>query len=285
MRQTSLIAYVIPFLVLFFLATSSLFIVDQGSQVLVLQFGRLVRIVKDPGLQFKIPFLQDVVSYDKRILDFDMLDLEATLGDQKRLIVGTFTRFRIAEPELFYQTVRNEQGAQGRLEGLNSGIVLSVLGRVSLADVLSVKREEITKIIRDQMNEEAKAFGVQVIDFRFRRTDLPGKNSEAIFSRMISERKQEAQEFRSRGDEMAQEIKSKADKEKTIILAEARKKAQILRGDGDATVTKITAQAYGQDAEFFDFYQSLQAYEKGLASDNTTYILSPNNEFFKHFGG
>ena len=285
MRQSSLIAYVIPFLVLFFLATSSLFIVDQGSQALVLQFGRLVRIVKDPGLQFKIPFLQDIVYYDKRILDFDMQDLEATLGDQKRLTVGTFTRYRIAEPELFYQTVRSEQGAQGRLEGLNSGIVLSVLGRVSLTDVLSTKREEITKEIRDQMNEEAKAFGVQVVDLRLRRTDLPAKNSEAIFSRMISERKQEAQEFRSRGDEMAQEIKSKADKEKTIILAEARKKAQILRGDGDATVTQISAQAYGQDAEFFDFYQSLQAYEKGLASDNTTYILSPNNGFFKHFGG
>jgi len=285
MRQTSLIAYVIPFLVLFFLATSSLFVVDQGSQALVLQFGRLVRIVKDPGLQFKIPFLQDVVYYDKRILDFDMQDLEATLGDQKRLTVGTFTRYRIAEPELFYQTVRNEQGAQGRLEGLNSGIVLSVLGRVSLTDVLSAKRAEVTKEIRDQMNEEAKAFGVQVVDLRLRRTDLPVKNSEAIFSRMISERKQEAQEFRSRGDEMAQEIKSKADKEKTIILAEARKKAQILRGDGDATVTQISAQAYGQDAEFFDFYQSLQAYEKGLASDTTTYILSPNNAFFKHFGG
>lgn len=258
---------------------------EQGQQALVLQFGRLVHIVKDPGLQFKIPFLQDVVYYDKRILDFDMHDLEATLGDQKRLIVGTFTRYRIAEPEVFYRAVRNEQGAQGRLEGLNSGIVLSVLGKVSLSDVLSTKREEITKKIRDQMNEEAKAFGVQVVDLRLRRTDLPGKNSEAIFSRMISERKQEAQEFRSRGDEMAQEIKSKADKEKTIILAEARKKSQILRGEGDAIVTEISAKAYGNDPEFFDFYQSLQAYEKGLASDNTTYILSPGNTFFKYFGG
>ncbi|MEB3702005.1 Modulator of FtsH protease HflC [Candidatus Bealeia paramacronuclearis] len=285
MRQNSLIAYIVPLLIVFFLATSSFFIVGQGQQALVLQFGRLVRIEKDPGLQFKIPFMQDIIYYDNRILDFDMQALEATLGDQKRLTVDTFTRYRIAEPEIFYRTVRNEQGAKARLEGLNSGIVLSILGKVKLSDVLSAKREEITKQIRDQMNTEAKDFGVQVVDLRLRRTDLPVKNSEAIFSRMISERKQESQEFRSRGDEMAQEIKSKADKEKTIILADARKQSQILRGEGDAIVTDISAQAYGQDPEFFDFYQSLQAYEKGLASDSTTYILSPTNTFFKYFGG
>lgn len=285
MRKNSLIAYAIPFLILFFLGTSSFFIVEQGQQALVLQFGRLVHIVKAPGLQFKIPFLQDVLYYDNRILDFDMQALEATLGDQKRLTVDTFTRYRIAEPEIFYRTVRNEQGAKARLEGLNSGIVLSILGKATLTDVLSVKREEITKKIRDQMDVEAKAFGVQVVDLRLRRTDLPVKNSEAIFSQMISKRKQEAQEFRSRGDEMAQGIKSEADKDKTIILADARKKSQILRGEGDAIVTQISAKAYGQDPEFFDLYQSLQAYEKGLASETTTYILSPTNSFLKYLGG
>jgi membrane protease subunit HflC len=186
------------------------------------------------------------------------------------------------DPALFYRTVMNEEGAEQRLRILNQSIALSVLGQVKLTDVLSPKRAEISKAIRDQMNTAAKAFGIEVVDLQLRGTDLPAENSEAIFNRMISERKQEAQEFRSRGDEVAQEIKATADKERTIILAEATKLAETIRGQGDAYVTQKAAAIYGKDIKFYEFYRSLNAYKAALNEETTTFILSPKDDFFKY---
>lgn len=282
MKSKSLIVFAIPALVVFGILMSSLFTVQQTQQTLVLEFGKLIKVIKAPGLYVKIPFLQNVMNYDNRILDFDLEAIPATLGDQKRLLVNTFARYRIVDPALFYRTVQNEEGAEQRLRILNQSIALGVLGQVKLTDVLSPKRAEISKAIRDQMNQAAKAFGIAVVDLQLRGTDLPVENSEAIFNRMISERNQEAQEFRSRGDEMAQEIKSTADKEKTIILAEATKKAELTRGQGDAYVTEKAASVYGKDIKFYDFYRSLNAYKVALNKETTTFILSPKDEFFKY---
>ncbi len=282
MKSKSLIVFAIPTLVLLGILMSSLFVVQQTQQTLVLEFGKLIRVIKEPGLYAKIPFLQNVRNYDKRILDFDLAAIPATLADQKRLLVDTFARYRIVDPALFYRTVMNEEGAEQRLRILNQSIALSVLGKVKLTDVLSPKRGEISKTIRDQMNTAAKAFGIEVVDLQLRGTDLPAENSEAIFNRMISERKQEAQEFRSRGDEIAQEIKATADKERTIILAEATKLAETIRGQGDAYVTEKAAATYGKDIKFYDFYRSLSAYKAALNNETTTFILSPKDDFFKY---
>lgn len=282
MKSKSLIVFAIPALVIFGVLMGSLFTVQQTQQTLVLEFGKLIKVIKKPGLYVKIPFLQNVMNYDNRILDFDLEAIPATLGDQKRLLVNTFARYRIVDPALFYRTVQNEEGAEQRLRILNQSIALGVLGQVKLTDVLSPKRAEISKAIRDQMNQAAKAFGIAVVDLQLRGTDLPVENSEAIFNRMISERNQEAQEFRSRGDEIAQEIKSTADKERTIILAEATKKAELTRGQGDAYVTEKAASVYGKDIKFYDFYRSLNAYKVALNKETTTFILSPKDEFFKY---
>ncbi|MBY0272977.1 MAG: protease modulator HflC [Alphaproteobacteria bacterium] len=282
MNSRSLIVFAIPALVIIGILFGSVFVVQQTQQTLVLEFGKLLRVIKAPGLYFKIPFLQNVRNYDNRILDFDLPSIAATLGDQKRLLVDTFARYRIVDPALFYRTVMNEDGAEQRLRILNQSIALSVLGKVKLTDVLSPKRVEISKTIRDQMNTAAKAFGIEVVDLQLRRTDLPTENSEAIFNRMISERNQEAQEFRSQGDEIAQEIKSIADKERTIILAEATKQSEIIRGQGDAYVTEKAGNTYGKDPKFYDFYRSLNAYKTSLNDKTTTFILSPQESFFKY---
>lgn len=282
MNSRSLIVFAIPALVIIGILFGSVFIVQQTQQTLVLEFGKLLRVIKAPGLYFKIPFLQNVRNYDNRILDFDLPSIAATLGDQKRLLVDTFARYRIVDPALFYRTVMNEDGAEQRLRILNQSIALSVLGKVKLTDVLSPKRVEISKKIRDQMNTAAKAFGIEVVDLQLRRTDLPTENSEAIFNRMISERNQEAQEFRSQGDEIAQEIKAVADKERTIILAEATKQSEIIRGQGDAYVTEKAGKVYGKDPQFYDFYRSLNAYKTSLNDKTTTFILSPQESFFKY---
>lgn len=282
MNSKSFIVFAIPLLVVVGLLMGSLFVVQQTQQALVLEFGKLVRVIKEPGIYVKIPFLQNVRDYDNRILDFDLNAIPATLADQKRLLVTTFARYRIVNPALFYRTVQNEIGAEQRLRILNQSIALSVLGQVRLTDVLSPKRALISKSIRDQMNTAARAFGIEVVDLQLRGTDLPPENSEAIFNRMISERKQEAQEFRSRGDEISQEIKSTSDKERTIILAEATKQSEIIRGQGDAYVTQKAAEIYGKDVSFYDFYRSLNAYKEALNNKTTSFILSLKNSFFKY---
>jgi membrane protease subunit HflC len=267
------------------LADSSLFIVEQTEQALVLQFGQPVRVVREPGLYFKRPFIQNVISYDKRVLDFEPPHEEVIVSDQKRLVADSYTRYRIDDPLLFYQTVGTEDGVRARLLSIVSGSLRRVLGNVTLSDVLSEKRAAIMHHIRDEVGAEAKGFGITVIDVRLRRADLPPENSEAIYARMQSERQQQASQYRGEGSEAAQTVRANAERERTVILADANRDSQKLRGEGDALAIKIYADAYGQDKNFFAFYRSMEAYKASLNGQTTTFVLSPDSEFFRYFGG
>ena len=267
------------------LGMSSLFIVDQTEQALVLQFGQPRRVIHEPGLYVKRPFVENVIPYEKRLLDFEPRPEEIIASDQKRLVVDTYTRYRITDPLLFYQTVNSEDAVRGRLAALVGGSLRRVIGNVTLADLLSQKRAEIMHQIRDEVSAEAKPFGIEVVDVRIRRADLPPENSEAIYKRMISERQQQAAQFRGEGAQAAQEVRAKADRERTVILAEAQRDAQKIRGDGDATAIKIYAKAFGQDEQFFAFYRSLQAYRDALSGKDTSFVLTPEGSFFRFFGG
>jgi len=267
------------------LATSSLFIVDQTEQALVLQLGEVRRVIREPGLQFKRPFIENVVDYDKRVLDFEPPHEEVIVADQKRLVTDTYTRYRIINPLLFYQTVGSEDGVRARLSALVTGSLRRVLGNVTLNDILSDKRAAIMRQIRDEVGAEAKGFGIEVVAVRLRRADLPEENSQAIYARMQSEREQQARQYRGEGAEAAQNVRANAERERTVILAEAQRDAQRVRGDGDGQSIKIYADAFGQDKEFFAFYRSLQAYRDALNGKDTSFILSPEGNFFRFFGG
>jgi membrane protease subunit HflC len=276
----------IGLLVLLFLMSSSLFIVSQGEQALVLRFGAVSdpeHPIKGPGLHVKKPFIEDVVRYDARLLDVDPPAEQLILADQKRIEVDTYTRFRIVNPLLFYQAVRTEEAARARLREIVNNSARRVLGNVTLPSVLSSEREQIMHEIQQQVNEAAKALGVDVVDVRIRRADLPAETSQAIFRRMESERQREAAEARAQGAERAQQIRSGAERERTVILAEAQRDSQILRGQGDNDANKVYAEAFSQDPQFFAFYRSLQAYKQSLGDANTTYLLSPDSDFFKYF--
>jgi membrane protease subunit HflC len=266
------------------LVTSAFFIVDQTEQALVLQFGQPERVIRDPGLWFKRPFIQNVIVYDKRVLDFEPPPEEVIASDQKRLVVDTYTRYRIDDPLLFYQTVGTEDGVRARLSAIVSGSLRRVLGNVTLSDVLSEKRAGIMHQIRDDVAVEAKNFGVTVVDVRLRRADLPAENSEAIYARMQSERQQQASQYRGEGAEAAQNVRANAERERTVILADAQRDAQKMRGEGDAESIRIYADAFGQDKEFFAFYRSMQAYRDALTGQTTSFVLSPDSAFFRFFG-
>jgi membrane protease subunit HflC len=267
------------------LAMSSFFIVDQTEQALVLQLGEVRRQIQEPGLQMKLPFVQNVIDYDKRVLDFEPPHEEVIVADQKRLVADTYTRYRIANPLLFYQTVGTEDGVRARLSALVSGSLRRVLGSVTLNDILSEKRAAIMRQIRDEVADEAKGFGIEVVDVRLRRADLPEENSQAIYARMQSERQQQAAKYRGEGAEAAQTVRANAERERTVILAEAQRDAQRVRGDGDAQSIKIYAEAFGQDNEFFAFYRSLQAYRDALNGRDTSFVLAPEGNFFRFFDG
>jgi membrane protease subunit HflC len=267
------------------LATSSFFIVNQTEQALVLQLGEVRRVVREPGLQMKRPFIENVIDYDKRVLDFEPPHEEVIVADQKRLVADTYTRYRITNPLLFYQTVGTEDGVRARLSALVTGSLRRVLGNVTLNDILSQKRAGIMRQIRDEVADEAKGFGIEVVDVRLRRADLPEENSQAIYARMQSERQQQAAKYRGEGAEAAQTVRATAERERTVILADAQRKAQEIRGDGDAQAIKIYAKAFGQDKEFFAFYRSLQAYRDALNGRDTSFVLSPEGNFFRFFGG
>jgi membrane protease subunit HflC len=284
MNRPLLTGAVVLAVVVALLAFSSLFIVTQTDQAIVLQFGEAKRVIRDPGLKAKIPFVQNVVYFDNRVLDFEPPAEEVIAADQKRLVVDSFARFRITDPLRFYQSVGNETAARSRLGSTISGALRRVLGNVTIASVLSDEREKIMHQIRDDVNGQAKSFGIDVIDVRLRRADLPEENSQAVFARMQSEREREAREFRAQGAEFAQRIRSVAEKERTVLLAEAQRQAQVLRGEGDGSSVKIYADAYSKDADFFAFYRSLQAYRESLAGHDTTLLLSPDSEFFRYFG-
>ncbi len=263
---------------------NALFTVHQTQQALVLQFGNPVRVVTDPGLNYKVPLMQNVVYLERRILSLDARPEEVIASDKKRLVVDSIARFRISDPLKFYQTVSTTVGAQSRLNTVISSSLRRVLGRATIEDIVSGDRADQMRQIAEFVNEEAKAFGISIVDVRIKRADLPQANSQAIFARMQTEREREAKEFRAQGAEQAQQIKAAAEKEKTVILAEARRDSEILRGEGEATRTKIFADAFNQDPEFFALYRSLQAYREALGSGDTTMVLSPDSEFFRYFG-
>ena len=262
----------------------SIFVVKEINQAIVLQFGNPKQIILDPGLNFKIPFIQNVVFLDKRILNLDTPPEEVIASDQKRLIVDAISRFKIVDPLKFYISVGNERVARSRLATIINSRLRSVLGKQELQTLLSKDRTKQMTLIQEGVNTEAENFGIKIVDVRIKRADLPQANSEAIFRRMQTEREREAKEFRAKGAEMAVTITSTADKEVTVILANAEKKSEIMKGEGDGQRNKIFAQAFGQDPQFFAFYRAMQAYEKALIGGETSLILSPDSEFFKFFG-
>ena len=277
--------FIIP-LVILIVATIyfSVFIVKEVNQAIVLQFGDPKRIIMNPGINFKIPFIQNVVFLDKRILNLDTPPEEVIASDQKRLIVDAFARFQIVDPLKFYSSVGNERVARSRLSTIINSRIRSVLGTQELQTLLSKDRSKQMASIQEGVNNEAENFGIKIVDVRIKRADLPQANSDAIYKRMQTEREREAKEFRAKGAEMAAEITANADKEVTVILANAEKSSQILKGEGDGRRNKIFADAFGQDPEFFAFYRAMQAYEKALIGGETSLILSPDSEFFKFFG-
>ena len=267
------------------LAFFSIFIVKEVNQAIVLQFGDPKKIITKPGLNFKLPFIQNVVFLDKRILNLDAPPEEVIASDQKRLIVDAFARFKIIDPLKFYISVGNERVARSRLATIINSRIRSVLGTQRLQTLLSEDRNKQMALIQDGVNIEAEKFGIKIVDVRIKRADLPQANSEAIYRRMQTEREREAKEFRARGAEMAVTITSTADKEVTVILANANKQSEIMKGEGDGERNKIFAEAFGRDPEFFAFYRSMQAYETALIGGETSLIISPeDSEFFKFFG-
>lgn len=269
--------------VVVFLAATSIYIVNQAEQAIVLQFGRPVRLVQEPGLKIKIPFIQNVVFYDTRLLNLDPPAQEVVLNDKKRLDVDSFTRYRIVDPIKFYVTVRTEQQAQSKLAEIVNSSIRKILGRITLQELLSEKRTKIMADISAAVKVDATQIGVNVADVRIRRADLPLEVLQAINARMKTEREREAKEFRAQGSQEAQKIKAGADKEKILILADAEKQAQIIRGQGDEKAIEIWNKAAGQDIAFFNFYRSLEAYKKALGDGKSSMVLSPDSDFFQFF--
>jgi modulator of FtsH protease HflC len=269
--------------VLLVLLMSALFTVHQTQQALVLQFGNPKRVITDPGLHVKLPFIQNAIYIDRRVLDFDAESQEVILGDQKRLVVDAFARYKIIDPLRFYQSVGSEELLRGRIDTILDASLRKVLGEVPLFTVLSADRAALMNSIRNQANTETEQFGIDIVDVRIKRADLPAENSQAIYRRMQTEREREAKELRAQGAELAQRIRSRADRERRVIIAEAEKEGEIIRGEGDAQAIRIFAEAFGQDVDFFTFYRSMQAYRDALGDDNTSFVLSPDSEFFRFF--
>ncbi len=265
-------------------AYQALFVVQEINQAIVLQFGDPKKIITKPGLNYKIPFIQNVVYLDRRVLNLDNPPEEVIAADQKRLIVDAFARFKIVDPLKFYISVGNERVARSRLATIINSRIRSVLGTQELATLLSTDRAVHMGTIQNDVNTEAQNFGITIVDVRIKRADLPPANSEAIYARMQTERQREAKEFRAQGAEMAAKITSTADKEVTVILANANKQSEIMKGEGDGKRNRIFAQAFGKDPEFFGFYRAMQSYEKALIGGDTSLILSPDSDFFKFFG-
>ena len=278
-----LIALIALLVVLFVLADSSLFTVSQNEQVLVTQFGQPVRVVRDPGLQAKTPFIQTVITFDKRLLSIELPGDQVTLGDQRRLVVDSFTLYRIVDPLLYYQSVGPlEDGIRGRLNSIVSAALRDVLADNKLLDVLSAKRDQIMATIRDRVNAQMRGFGVAIQDVRIRRADLPEENTKAILARMQSERQRIAAQARAEGAEASARIRADAERERTVLLAEARATSDKLRGEGEAEATKISAKAYSQDVDFYNAWRTLQAYRDTFESGASRLVLTPDNDFLRY---
>ncbi len=285
MNRILLVALAIVVLAIGVVATGMLFIVHETEQALVVRLGEPRRVIQQPGLHMKLPFIENVLYFDDRVLDYAPPAEEIIPSDQKRVVVDTFARFRITSPLQFYQANQGSEAvARDRLRGILISSLRRVIGNRTLASLLSEERAEIMRQIREETNERAAALGIEVIDVRIRRADLPQANAEAIYQRMQSEREREAREFRAQGAELAQRIRSRAERERTVIIAEAQRQAQILRGEGDADATAIYADAFNRDPEFFAFYRSMEAYRNSLTSEGTTLVLTPDSDFFRYFG-
>ena len=260
------------------------FTVHQTQQALVFQFGRIVRDpITAPGLYWKIPFVQNVIMIDKRILDLELPEQEVIAADQKRLVVDAFTRYRITDPLRFYQAVNNVTGANLRLTAIVNSTVRSVLADASFASVVRTERSQLMHKIRDDVNRQAQGLGIEVVDVRLRRADLPAQNSQAVFQRMQTERQREAADIRAQGSQFSQTIRAKADRDVTVIRADAFRRSEELRGEGDAERNRVLAEAFNRDPEFFSFYRSMQAYEVGLKPSETRMVITPDSPFFRFF--
>lgn len=262
---------------------SSLYTIYPTQQALVVQFGEVRGSVTEPGIYFKVPFIQDVIFIDKRNLNLDMPPVEAIASDKKRLVVDAFARYRIENPVRFYQTVNNVQQAEARLSTFLQSSLRSELAKATFTDVVRDKRTELMERIRTEIDGRAAEIGIDMVDVKIRRADLPEANSQAIFRRMQTERQREATEIRAQGEEQSRRIKSRADRDATVLIAEAKRDAEKLRGDGDAERNAIFAEAYGKDPEFFAFYRSMQAYEAGLQQGDTSLVITPDSQFFRFF--
>jgi membrane protease subunit HflC len=266
-----------------FVSYLTLFTVTQTQQALVLEFGKPKRVISEPGLQYKIPFIQNVEFFDKRILDIDTASQEVIASDKKRLVVDAFARYKIIDPLLFFQSVRDERIASSRIGAVLEASLRRVLGGATFATVVRDKREELMKTILAQVNQEAIPFGVNIVDVRIKRVDLPEANMQAIYRRMQTERQREAAEWRAEGEGASRRIRGTADREVTVIKADATGESERIRGTGDAERNRVFAEAFGQDPDFFAFYRSMQAYEGALKGGDTRFLLTPDSEFFQYF--
>ena len=280
--RSKVVVIIIIILIALFGINQAFFIVDQTQQAIVLQLGKPVRVLREPGLYMKIPFLQNVLTFEKRVLEYDAAPAEILSSDKKNLVVDNYSKWRITKPLVFYQTVRNIVGAQARLDDIIYSQLRVILGKNTLTEVVSLKRDVIMKEVTARSNAIAKDYGIEVIDVRIKRADLPPQNEKHVYERMRAERQREAMRYRSEGKEIELRIRAEADKERTIILAEAYKKSETIRGKADAMALKIYADAYMKDPDFYAFVRSLQAYESAFTRD-TTLVLMPGNWFLKYF--
>ena len=283
MRKMPLAILGVVVIIIGVIVSGALFTVDQREQVIVLQFGDPIRVIREPGLKLKIPFIQNVVHFDKRILDLDPDPEEVILSDQKRINVDAFARYRIVNPLRFLQSVDNESSLRDRLGRTLNSNIREVMGRHALPDLLSPKRDDIMGNIRESVNQAGEAFGIEVVDVRIGRTDLPEQIADNIFARMRSERERIANQLRAEGEEIKQTITANADRQRTVILAEANRQGQIQRGQGEGERNRILGEAFGKDPEFFKFYRRMIAYREALQGEDTTMVLSPDSDFLRYF--
>jgi len=275
-------SYIISLFILLITLFNTIFIVGQTKQAIIFQFGQPMRVITKIGLNLKVPFIQNVITIDNRLQSINTEDKEVIASDQKRLIISAFAKYRIVDPLAYYTSVGNKNNFESKFSTIFDSSLRQVIGGVPFNNLLSEKRKDIMNTIKNVLSLKAKEFGINIIDVRITRSDLPKANSEAIYSRMQTERQREAKEIRSEGDEMSKKIIAGADKDKAFLLADANKQAQITMGEGDAEANKIYAQAYSKDPDFFKFYRSMQAYKNSLTNaDKTKIILSPENEFLK----
>ncbi len=284
MSRTKLAVLGIIVIVVGLTAVQSLFTVRETEQAIVLQFGKPIRVVPEPGLSYKLPFVQNIVIYDDRILDLDPAEVQILLTDKKRINVDAYARYRIVDPLKFFQAARTEAVLRDRFGKIINSAIRQEIATISLGDLLSGKRLSIMQAIQINIVSQAPTFGIDIVDIRIGRTDLPPDTSQAVYNRMRTEREREARELRAEGAEEAQKIRARADREQIVILAEAQRSSEILRGEGEGQRNLILGRAFSQDPEFFDFYKSLAEYEKNLVGSDTTMVLTPDSDFFRFFG-